>query len=268
LVGGLDAKIRDALEQHGCSIDEGPDFGRGRSASGCEVVLLTTMTGDLQAKRARMREGVEGLAVDGRLIVMTFNSAHAASRLRAMQGHMAAQPDSATVQDLVDLLSEEGLAVESIHASLVDPVSVAGPLDVRSLPPGVVEWMRRDPAALHHRLIACAKVRRGNDGAIWAGSVKALATPESVVLEDEHTRAWLEVRDARHRLLTMRDHVIALEAKTASAQARQGVANAQLKALKRKLRRQRTQESSQGQPNKRDGSGVLKLGRGRKGSGT
>ena len=81
---------------------------------------------------------------------------------------------------------------------------------------------------------------------------------------DEHTRRAREERAARHRMLTIRDHIIGLEASVASAQARVIRSSKRARFAERRARRYRRELEEAlarleavGHPRSRDGLGRL-----------
>lgn len=169
-------------------------------ADGARVVDLRT-----EADPALEGEG-------GAVIVVATNAASGAQRLRALAG---APTDGVLLDELVARLHAGGLAVRAVHGTLEDPVAGAGDV-CRRVPPEVVEWVRAQPGGLVRELVVVASPGE-------PGEVPALvpAVPESEVrLVDEFTeRAERDLRE-RREVLTVRDHILGLEATAAAAEDR------------------------------------------------
>ena len=121
---------------------------------------------------------------------------------------------------------------------MADPLAVEVEIADSQLPAHVVEWVRDQPHALDYQFVVSACVEADADVDGHAAMEPAVSRDE-IRATDEHTLRTREDREARHRMLTVRDHIIGLEAQVASAQARQAKAEQRVKNLTAKARRER-----------------------------
>lgn len=198
-----------------------------------EVVLA-----DAGAPTAALRDATTLLATDGRLLVTARNAAHGSRRLALLLGRAGESGvDLVTAESLCDLLEDAGLAVRELHSTVRDPLDgLPGP-DAARLPSDVVEWVRFQPGALDDTYVAVAGPADPGDPFATRPEVTPAVSADEVRVDDEHT-AWVrQDREARHRMLTVRDHILGLEAALASADAR--VLRARLRARAATARTQR-----------------------------
>lgn len=103
--------------------------------------------------------------------------------------------------------------MRAVHGTVADPV--AGAADaVRRVPPAVVEWVRDEPGALVSELVVLAEPGP-------PGEVPALVTAvDASVVRREDGFTERAARDLRERreVLTVRDHVLGLEAAASAAE--------------------------------------------------
>jgi hypothetical protein len=170
----------------------------------------------------------------GRLLVTADNVLHGGRRLGLLTGvwtpSVGAAADGALrhldPESLIALLHAAGCFVDTLRATVVDPAA-AGPMPPRGIPADVVEWLRDQPGAFDKELLAIA-VPGAPTREAPSVEIDRVVDPATVRQRDRHTRAALshgrELQDLRHRLLTLRDHVIGLEAETVAARHRQQVA--------------------------------------------
>jgi SAM-dependent methyltransferase len=168
-----------------------------------------------------------------RLLVTADNVLHGARRLALLAGVWQGSAGRAgaslrhlDAESLVGLVRAAGFAVDSVQATIADPLS-AGEAPVRALPAQVVEWVRDQPGAFERELLVAAVVGAVDDGSSPM-RVDPAIDPSAVRRRDAYTRTVAtreqELRDLQHRLLTMRDHVIGLEAEAVAARRRQQTA--------------------------------------------
>jgi SAM-dependent methyltransferase len=196
----------------------------------------------------------------GRLLVTADNVLHGARRLAVLSGHWSSRGEADVRRhldplSLANLLHAAEFKVDTITATVVDPLG-AGELPTRSLPPEIVEWVRDQPGAYERDLLAVATLGSA-PGEAREVTVEHVVEPAAVRRRDAYTRAALdhgrELQDLRHRLMTMRDHVIGLEAEAVAARRRQQTAEVRAnrataradRLMKRALRAERKARRSE-----------------------
>ena len=103
----------------------------------------------------------------------------------------------------------------------------------------MVEWVRHQPDALHYQFVLTA--RRAEAGG--APPVRPRVSPavplDTVRAQDAYTEQMRGQQDLQHRLLTTRDHIIGLEAKTAAWKKKEADARTQMKLARQRAAQQR-----------------------------
>jgi hypothetical protein len=203
---------------------------------------------DASTPAAVLRDASSLLTADGRLLVAARNSAHGSRRLALLLGHVAEPaPDLVTADGLCDLLEEAGLAVHELHSTVRDPLVPPAPAsgvglsesDAALLPSDVVEWVRFQPGALDDTYVAVARPADPGDPFESRPEVTPAVPAHTVRAEDQHT-AWVRRdREERHRMLTVRDHILGLEAGLVSADLRVSRSRARARAASQRARRAR-----------------------------
>ena len=185
------------------------------------------------------------LAPGGSLVVSVPNAAHGAARLDLLRG--AGSPPVAhplTGTALCELVERAGLVVEVYRATMVDPLDPMVAPDVeslRALPPGVVEWVRHQPDALCFHYVVKAKLPEAGTGPAERPRLDPLAAPHQVRRTDEFTEQRVLQQADDHARLIQRDHVLGLEARTATAAAKQRQAEDRVLRLQARAKRLRLQ---------------------------
>ena len=181
----------------------------------------------------------------GRVVLSVPNATHGSHRLRALVGRpplgtaalAGAGFRAGSREGLEQLASQADCVVEVLQGTVADPVEGVEPDVAHRLPPGVVEWVRGQPDAFLHHLLAV--VRPAAEGRP-AARVELLDEPELVRRRDRHTEAHEADLRERREVLTVRDHIIGLEAAATAAQRE--VARAQNHARRLEKRNQRKTE--------------------------
>lgn len=217
-------------------------------AGSFDVVIFADVLEHLRDPVAVLRDSLSLLAPDGRVVISIPNVAHGSVRLALLQGRWnyteTGLLDSTHIRfftrsGFLTLLDEAGLAVDELRATVADPLRVEVSVDGRDLPPTVVEWVRDQPDALTYQFVASARLSREPDADQPAPTLVPAVAEDAVRLRDEHTHRFAEDLQTRHDLLTIRDHVIGLEARAAAAALRQAEAEARAGAAERRAARAR-----------------------------
>jgi len=266
-VGVGDGSLARALTDRGClvsGVDVDPEAARTAATTLVETVVADLDTEPLSTyfKRrsfevvvvggvlrhvtdpvALLRDAA-GLMVDGgRLLVAVPNAVHGALRLGLLQGSTPAEESrhAFTKDSLCDALEDAGLSIEELRSTVRDPLDAGVAVDDRRLPPLVIEWMRHQPDAMDHTYVVTARRSAPVEESRPRPLVQPVVPLADVRIVDEHTRRMAEDRDVRHRLLTVRDHILGLEANAAGASVRVARATARAKHSERRSRRRRRQ---------------------------
>lgn len=184
------------------------------------------------------------LAPGGRVVISIPNVAHGAVRLALLQGRWEYTDtgllDSTHVRfftyaSLMAMLDEAGLVVEDARSTVADPLTAEVSINADGLPPSVVEWVRHQQHALDYQFVLSA--RRAEADEVVANQPRLTpALPASVVrAEDHHTQRAREEQEATHRAMTVRDHVVGLEATAARAERDVEALQGQVEHLHREL---------------------------------
>lgn len=191
---------------------------------------------------AVLREASTLLAEGGRLLVTARNAAHGTRRLALLQGRPGELGDDLVTSDqLCDVLEDTGFTVHELHSTVRDPLDTfAGP-DAARLPSDVVEWVRYQPGALDDTYVAVARPADPDDLFASRPEVSPAVTADEVRADDEHTDWVRRDREERHRMLTVRDHILGLEAGLSSADARVLRARIRARAANVRARRARAE---------------------------
>jgi 2-polyprenyl-3-methyl-5-hydroxy-6-metoxy-1,4-benzoquinol methylase len=225
-------------------LDEAP-ASKYFEAGSFDVVVLADVLEHLADPVAALADVATLLAPEGRIVVSVPNIAHGSVRLALLQGRWryteSGLLDSThirffTREGLFKLFEAAGLTIEDLRASLSDPLAVEVAVDPDLLPDTVVEWVRHQPDALVYQFVAAARPSREGEELTDAPLVPPVPE-ENIRAIDKYTEKFDQDLERRHRQLTVRDHIIGLEAATATAQTRADAAERQLKGARKRLER-------------------------------
>jgi len=201
-----------------------------------------------------LTSAVDLLSADGSVVISIPNVGHGALRLCLLQGHWDYRDVGLldrthirffTLSNLLALIEQAGLVVTELRSSVADPLQTEIAIDQDRLPPGVVDWVRRQPTAYDYQYILTA--RRAGDGRAGTDRVVPALVTEPVV--DRHTEQARDLQlaqdaladpntaagrlaELRHSALTSRDTVIGLEAQLGQLRLRLASVNRELGAVK------------------------------------
>ncbi|GAB3247930.1 class I SAM-dependent methyltransferase [Nocardioides dilutus] len=216
------------------------------SAGSFDVVVLADVLEHLRDPGRVLADVSTLLAPGGRVVASIPNITHGSVRLALLQGRW-----NYTETGLLDeghlrffdragvlgLFANAGFVVEELRATALDPLATEVEVIDQRLPSPVIEWVRDQPDALVYQFIVAA--RPALDGEVHdPSSVRlSLAVPTQEARSvDSHTERALADLEERHRLLTVRDHIIGLEASAASAQFATETAERKLRGASKRLR--------------------------------
>ncbi|MBO1750964.1 class I SAM-dependent methyltransferase [Actinotalea sp. BY-33] len=226
-------RAREVLDEVLVADIEGGSLTELLAGQQFDVVVLADVLEHLRDPAATLRAATELLAPGGSVVISVPNVAHGSLRLALLQGRWIYTETGLldrthlrffTRDSFLGLLDDAGLAPTDLRATVLDPLASEVPVDDEALPGAVVDWVRRQPDALHYQFVARAQpsLTRGRPVEL----VRAVDPPPVV---DAHTeRAEREsslaqlpadveaqlaqVVDLRRRVLTARDHAIGAEA--------------------------------------------------------
>jgi SAM-dependent methyltransferase len=203
-----------------------------------DVVLFGNALGHLRDPVAALRDAATLVVPGGRILVCVTNPAHGSARLALLQGTAPESRRGFTRDALCDLLEAAHLDVHELIATLKDPLDGLEIAPDR-LPATVVEWVRHQPGALDDRYLAVSRPLAAGETPADRPRVHRPVPASSVRVVDEHTMLMRAEQRERHRLLTLRDHVMGLEATVATARERTVQATSRSKAYQRRAQRLR-----------------------------
>ena len=219
-------------------------------AGSFEAIVFADVLEHILEPARVLREAVALLSPGGRIVISIPNVSHGALRLALLQGRWEYTDTGLldrthlwfyTRKSLLALVAEAGLGVEHLRATVVDPLVAPVKIDLGGLPRTVIEWVRRQPDALHYQFILSARVLEPGETPPAPPAVVPSVAHDQVRQRDLYTQELVDEENDLHALLTTRDHVIGLEAQLARALEKEADAR---KALKRAKERNAAQRRS------------------------
>ena len=214
-----------------------------------DAVVLADVLEHLVDPVAVLADAARLLTPHGRVVVSIPNVTHGSVRLALLQGRWELTEtgllDATHIKffsrsGLLELFADAGMVIDDLRGTLADPLGTEVQVDGDRLPPAVLEWVRHRPDALVYQFVASARVADDGEDVRAATRDLRLVPPvpeESVRIIDKHTAAHDADVAERHRLLTVRDHIIGLEASVATAQSKAARAEAALTRVVNRLTR-------------------------------
>jgi 2-polyprenyl-3-methyl-5-hydroxy-6-metoxy-1,4-benzoquinol methylase len=200
---------------------------------------------------AALRDAATLLRPEGRILASIPNVAHAAVRLALLQGNWDYTDMGLldrthlrffTLETVCELLESADLVIEVLQSTVLDPLATQEiTVDADRLPATVIEWVRQQPDALNYQYVAAVRPLAPGEERPPRPPLEPAVAYEAARMRDRHTERMLEEQDERHRVLTLRDHVIGLEANAAAADARTGRMRARAKQAERRYRKLRNE---------------------------
>lgn len=204
-----------------------------------DVVVFGDVLEHLRDPEAVLASAVRLLAPGGSVVISVPNVTHGSLRLALLQGRWDYRETGLldrthirffTRESLAELLRGAGLVAQEVRATVLDPLGTEVEVAADELPWAVVDWVRHQPDALTYQFVVRA-VPGDDAGAPLPEPVPAIDLP---VPDDEHAargrveeelhasangRQELleELLELRHRVLTLRDHAIGVEAALGAA---------------------------------------------------
>jgi 2-polyprenyl-3-methyl-5-hydroxy-6-metoxy-1,4-benzoquinol methylase len=219
-------------------------------AESFDAVIFGDVLEHLVDPSAALSDAVSLLRPEGKVLVSIPNVAHGALRLALLGGRWDYTDKGLldrthlrffTLEAVCELLEEAGLAIEVLRSTVLDPMAtqeITVPAD--RLPASIVEWVRNQPRALDYQYVAVARPRSPGEQPARRPALEPAVSYDEARLTDRHTERMLAELEERHRLLTIRDHIMGLEASLATAKNRAARARQRAKSAERRLRKLRS----------------------------
>lgn len=199
-----------------------------------DVLVFADVLEHLADPEKVLQDALDVLAPEGTVVVSVPNVAHGSLRLALLQGRWRYTEVGLldrthvrffTFDGIVRLLADAGLVVEVARTTTTDPLNAMVEIEADALPATIVEWVRHQPNALDFQFVLRARRPRDGEAPGLAARLEPAVPDDQVRMRDLHTERMEEEQETRHRLLTIRDHIIGLEAAMVRADAQ--VAHAQ-----------------------------------------
>jgi len=237
---------RDVLEELVIAdIDRDPLSGHFKAES-FDAIIFGDVLEHLLDPWAALRDAATLLRPGGRILVSVPNVAHGAVRLALLLGRWDYTDKGLldrthlrffTLESVCQLLESADLSIEVLRSTVLDPlaaqeITVAADL----LPPTVVEWTRHQADSLNYQYIAVARRLAPGEQRGPRPDLQPAIAFDVARSRDQHTERLHEDLEERHRLLTVRDHILGLEAKAGAAGRRAGQFRGRARHAERRFR--------------------------------
>jgi 2-polyprenyl-3-methyl-5-hydroxy-6-metoxy-1,4-benzoquinol methylase len=186
-----------------------------------------------------LKSATQLLAPDGAIVISVPNVSHGSLRLALLQGRWDYRDTGLLDRDHVRFFTREslfamlrgaGLVVTDLRATVFDPLASEVEIDDEALPPAVVDWVRSQPDATVYQFVLRAVRGEWDDEsvpelvpAVALAPVDDVHTARAGVERELHAsadgrqRIVDEVLELRHRVLTLRDNAVGIEASLGTA---------------------------------------------------
>lgn len=195
-----------------------------------EVVFDVVVFGDvlehLLDPLAALRSAAAILAPGGSIVISIPNIAHGSVRLALLGGEWNYTDRGLldethirffTYETLGALVDEAGFSIVDARATVADALATEVAVPSSRLPVEVIDWVRTRPYADAYQFVVRIERSEAREPGQRAEMPHVVPAVELEPVNDHfHQQAEL-ARAERHKVLTSRDHVIGLEAETATA---------------------------------------------------
>jgi SAM-dependent methyltransferase len=216
-------------------------------AESFDAVIFGDVLEHLADPWTALRDATTLLRPGGRVLASIPNVGHAAVRLSLLGGRWDYTQTGLldrthlrffTLDGVCELMESAGLAIEVLRSTVLDPMAVQEiSLHADLLPPALVEWVRHQPRALDYQYIVVARVLEAGERRGPRPQLEPAVAYDSARLQDRHTEEMSREQEASHQLLTLRDHLIGLEATVTAAQMRGRRTRARMQHSDNRLRK-------------------------------
>ena len=200
-----------------------------------DVIIFADVLEHLLDPAQVLRDSLELLAPDGHIVMSVPNVAHGGVRLALLQGRWNYTETGLldrthvrffTYSTLLSLIHDAGLVVDDLRATVADPLAGSVSVDAERIPASIIEWVRSQPYALDYQYIVSARLREEGDNQTVPRAAAPAIPLEIARAQDRFTEKARLEEEARHKVLTIRDHIVGLEARAAKAELAAALAEA------------------------------------------
>lgn len=193
-----------------------------------DVIVFADVLEHVLDPAAVLRDSVSLLAPGGRVVFSVPNVAHGSLRLALLEGRWNYTDTGLldrthvvffTYESLTALILDAGLTVEDARATVTDPLSANIDIDTDRIPATTIEWVRHQPRALDFQYVIAASLPDAGEEPSAPVDPTQVLGAEIARAQDSFTAEALRDETVRHRALTVRDHVLGLEATAAHARS-------------------------------------------------
>jgi 2-polyprenyl-3-methyl-5-hydroxy-6-metoxy-1,4-benzoquinol methylase len=217
------------------------------AAGSFDVVVLADVLEHLRDPARVLADVGSLLAEGGRVVASIPNVTHGSVRLALLQGRWS-YTGTGLLDDthvrffardgVADLFARSGLLVDQVEGTTADPLATEVVVVDDRLPSTVIEWVRDQPDSLVYQFLVVAHPQREGEVQDPAALQPKPIVPDADVRRvDGHTERARQDLEDRHRLLTVRDHIIGLEATAATAQFSAEASERKLRGASKRLNR-------------------------------
>jgi SAM-dependent methyltransferase len=220
-------------------------------AESFDAVIFGDVLEHLADPWAALRDSATLLRTGGRVLVSIPNVAHAALRLSLLGGRWDYTQTGLldrthlrffTLDGVCELMESAGLVIEVLRSTVLDPMAVQEiSLHADLLPPRVVEWVRHQPRALDYQYIVVARLLEPGESRGRRPQLEPAVPYDAARLQDRFTEEMSLEQESGHKLLTLRDHIIGLEATVTASQGRVRRARMRLQTAENRMRKTRAE---------------------------
>lgn len=220
-------------------------------AESFDAVIFGDVLEHLVDPWAALRDATTLLRPGGRILASIPNVAHAAVRLSLLGGRWDYTQTGLldrthlrffTLDGVCELMESADLTIEVLRSTVLDPLAVQEiSLHTDLLPPTSVEWVRHQPRALDYQYIVVGRLLEAGEPRSPRPQLEPAVAYDAARLRDRYTEEMSREQQTRHQLLTLRDHLIGLEATSTGLQMRNRRARTRLKDVEHRLREARAE---------------------------
>ena len=191
-----------------------------------DVIVFGDVLEHLLEPHRVLRSASRLLAPGGSIVISIPNVAHGSVRLALLAGEWNYSERGLldethikffTYDTLNDLVHSAGFVMEEARATVIDALATEVPVPAAMLSAEVIEWVRRRPYADVYQFVVRARLKASGEQGERPLPLPVRRAVESPVIQDSYYHEAEAIRADQHRMLTIRDHVIGLEAETTTA---------------------------------------------------
>ena len=184
------------------------------------------------------------LAPGGSIVISVPNVAHGSVRLALLAGEWNYSERGIldethlkffTYETLNALVNDAGFVIEEARSTVVDALATEIQVPASMLSAEVIEWVRHRPYADAYQFVVRARLKEWDEAVSTPTPPQVRPAVESPAVQDSYHNKAEVIRADRHRMLTIRDHVIGLEAEAATSRKRAIALQAELDTLQHEL---------------------------------